>query len=106
MCQGSKNAKVKRLIFCSLMCNFCVLLIHFNFRFLTAFLYCDIVRICYAGCFKKGLYKGIPKVTVWRVLRKRLHLKAYKRSIILHLKLFLKHPALPMKVTLNRNYPS
>ncbi|PNF38889.1 hypothetical protein B7P43_G09910 [Cryptotermes secundus] len=28
---------------------------------------------------------GIPNVTVWRVLRKRLHLKAYKLSIVQHL---------------------
>jgi hypothetical protein len=44
------------------------------------------------------------------VLQKRLHLKAYKVSIVQHLwntivKLFLKHPALPVEVTLNRNYP-
>jgi hypothetical protein len=31
---------------------------------------------------KKELYSGIPNITVWRVLRKRLHLKAYKLSII------------------------
>jgi hypothetical protein len=34
----------------------------------------------YTGCFKE-LYNGIPIVTVWRVLRKRLHLKVYKLSI-------------------------
>jgi hypothetical protein len=34
-----------------------------------------------AGCFKK-LYNGIPSVTVWQVLRKRLHLKAYELSIV------------------------
>ncbi|PNF27089.1 hypothetical protein B7P43_G08552 [Cryptotermes secundus] len=28
---------------------------------------------------------GIPNVTVWRVLRKRLHLKSYKLSIVQHL---------------------
>jgi hypothetical protein len=27
--------------------------------------------------FQKELYNVIPNVTVWRVLRKRLHLKAY-----------------------------
>jgi hypothetical protein len=27
------------------------------------------------------LYNGIPNVSVWRVLRKRLHLKANKLSI-------------------------
>jgi hypothetical protein len=31
--------------------------------------------------FQKELYNGIPYVTVWRVLRKRLHLEAYKLSI-------------------------
>jgi hypothetical protein len=33
-------------------------------------------------CFKKELYNGIPNVTVCRVLRKRLHLKAYKLSML------------------------
>jgi hypothetical protein len=32
--------------------------------------------------FQKELYNGIANVTVWRVLRKRLHLKAYKLSIL------------------------
>jgi hypothetical protein len=31
--------------------------------------------------FQKELYNDIPNVTVWRVLRKVLHLKAYKLSI-------------------------
>jgi hypothetical protein len=35
--------------------------------------------------FQKELYSGVPNVTVWRVLRKRLHLKAYKLSIVQHL---------------------
>jgi hypothetical protein len=35
--------------------------------------------------FKK-LYNGIPNVTVWRVLRKRLHLKAYELSMFKILK--------------------
>jgi hypothetical protein len=78
--------------------------------------------------FQKELYNGISNVTVWRVLRKRLHLKAYKLSIqgverwIIYMylstnvfvtlvtqniivRLFLKHPALPVQVTLNRNNP-
>jgi hypothetical protein len=32
--------------------------------------------------FQKELYNGIPNVTVWRALRKRLHLKEYKLSIV------------------------
>jgi hypothetical protein len=32
--------------------------------------------------FQKELHNGIPNVGVWRVLRKRLHLKAYKLSIV------------------------
>jgi hypothetical protein len=32
--------------------------------------------------FKKLVYNGIPNVAVWRVLRKCLHLKAYKLSIV------------------------
>jgi hypothetical protein len=35
--------------------------------------------------FKKELYNGIPNVTVWRVLRRRLHLKVYKVSIVQYL---------------------
>jgi hypothetical protein len=30
----------------------------------------------------KQLYNGIPNVTVWRVLRKRLHVKTHKLSIV------------------------
>jgi hypothetical protein len=37
------------------------------------------------GRFKKELYYSIPNVAVWRVLRKRLHLKAYKLFIVQHL---------------------
>jgi hypothetical protein len=32
--------------------------------------------------FRKELYNGIPNVTVWRVLRKRLHSKKYKLCIV------------------------
>jgi hypothetical protein len=32
--------------------------------------------------FYKELYNSIPNATVWRVLRKRLHLKAYKLSVV------------------------
>jgi hypothetical protein len=32
--------------------------------------------------FQKKLYDDIPSVIVWRVLRKRLHLKVYKLSIV------------------------
>jgi hypothetical protein len=32
--------------------------------------------------FQKELWNGIPNVTVWRVLRKRLHLNAYKLSFV------------------------
>jgi hypothetical protein len=32
--------------------------------------------------FKKELYNGILNVTVWRVLRKDLHLQAFKLSIV------------------------
>jgi hypothetical protein len=32
--------------------------------------------------FQKGLYNGIQNFAVWRVLQKRLHLKAYKLCII------------------------
>jgi hypothetical protein len=34
----------------------------------------------YIGCFKNSFTMFIPDVTVWRVLRKCLHLKAYKLS--------------------------
>jgi hypothetical protein len=39
--------------------------------------------------FQKELYIGIPNVTVWQLLQKRLCLKVYT------VKLFLKHHALP-----------
>jgi hypothetical protein len=32
--------------------------------------------------FQKEPYNDIPNVAVWRVLRKRLHLKAYKLSVV------------------------
>jgi hypothetical protein len=32
--------------------------------------------------FQKELYNGILNVAVWKVLRKSLHLKAYKLSIV------------------------
>jgi hypothetical protein len=32
--------------------------------------------------FQKELYNGIPNATAWQVLRKRLHLKEYKLSIV------------------------
>jgi hypothetical protein len=35
--------------------------------------------------FQKMLYNGIPSVTVWQVLRKPLHFKAYELSSIQHL---------------------
>jgi hypothetical protein len=41
----------------------------------------------YTGCSKKELCKGILNVTVWRVLRKRLRLKAYKVFVIQRLEL-------------------
>jgi hypothetical protein len=34
--------------------------------------------------FQNELYNGIPNDTVWRVLRKRLHLKVYKLFILLN----------------------
>jgi hypothetical protein len=74
--------------------------------------------------FQKELYNVIPNVAVWRVLRKRLHLKMYKLSIIqgvkrwivctplivnvntrhtniwnATVKLIFKHPELPVEVT-------
>jgi hypothetical protein len=39
--------------------------------------------------FEKELCNGIPNVTLWQVLRHRLHLKAYKLSIVQHLELVL-----------------
>jgi hypothetical protein len=39
---------------------------------------------CLFRVFQKERYNGIPNVTVWRVLRKRLHSKACKRSIVEH----------------------
>jgi hypothetical protein len=36
----------------------------------------------YYGMFQKQLYNDIPEVTMWRALRKRLHLKAYKLFVV------------------------
>jgi hypothetical protein len=54
--------------------------------------------------FQKELCNGVPNVTVWQVSRKRLHSPQSNiwNTIV---KLPLKHPALPVKVTLNRNSP-
>jgi hypothetical protein len=41
------------------------------------------------GRFKKELYNGIPNVTLWRVLRELLYLKAYKLSIVQHLEVWI-----------------
>jgi hypothetical protein len=38
---------------------------------------------------QKELYNAIPNVTVWRVLRKRLYLKAYKLSIVQSVNVFV-----------------
>jgi hypothetical protein len=38
--------------------------------------------------FKKELNNDIPNVTVWKVLRKHLNLKAYKLSIIQGVKMW------------------
>jgi hypothetical protein len=61
--------------------------------------------------FKKELYNGVPNITVWKLLRKRLYLGTYKLSIVQHsniwnsiVKRFLKHPALPTEATMNRSY--
>jgi hypothetical protein len=54
----------------------------------TTSILCWINATCFSlttRCFKKELYNFIPNVTVGRVLRKRLHLKAYKLSIVQHL---------------------
>jgi hypothetical protein len=34
--------------------------------------------------YQKEFYNSIPNVTLWRVLRKRLHWKGYKLSIVQH----------------------
>jgi hypothetical protein len=38
--------------------------------------------------FQKELYSEIPNVAVWPVLRKHLHLKVYKLSIVQHLRTY------------------
>jgi hypothetical protein len=82
--------------------------------------------------FQKYIYNCIPEATVWGMLRKHLHLKKYKLSIVqgierwivymplcinsfvtlatqqhleYHRKDLLKHPTLLAEVTLNRNCP-
>jgi hypothetical protein len=45
---------------------------------------CTSIILKLTGCLIQGvskkLYNSIPNVTVWRVLRKRLHLKTYQLS--------------------------
>jgi hypothetical protein len=45
-------------------------------------LLCSFARAKLCKLFKKELYNGIPNITVWRLLRRRLYLKAYKLSIV------------------------
>jgi hypothetical protein len=81
--------------------------------------------------FQKEIYNGSPNVIVWRVLRKRLYLKACKLSIvqhferwivftsssvnvfvtltkqqhlIYHCKVLFETPCITSEVTLNHNY--
>jgi hypothetical protein len=75
---------------------------------------CSFLTSSNTGCFKKSFTMVFQ---MWRVLRKPLHLKVYKLYIVQSveysprsniwnsiLKLFLKHPALPVEITLIRNY--
>jgi hypothetical protein len=43
----------------------------------------NLVELC--RVFQNEFHNGIPNVAVWRVLRKCLHLKAYKLSVVQHL---------------------
>jgi hypothetical protein len=59
--------------------------------------------------FRKEFYIGIPNVTMWRVLWKRLHLKTCKVSIVnilLSLHIFWNTLHLLVEVTLNYDYPT
>jgi hypothetical protein len=58
------------------------------------------VSIC--RVFQKELYNDIPNVAVWRALRKRwIVCKPHSNIYNTIVKLFLKHPALPVKAILN-----
>jgi hypothetical protein len=62
------------------LCIFCICL------FLVVFLLaCDCSLRCVIESVSKKLYSDNPNVPLWRVLRKRLHLKAYKLSFVRHL---------------------
>jgi hypothetical protein len=50
--------------------------------------------------FQKELYHGMPNVTLWRVLRKRLHSKAYKLFIVQHLERWILCTPLSVFITL------
>jgi hypothetical protein len=54
--------------------------------------------------FKKELYNDIPNVAVLRVLRKRLHLKAYKLFIVQGTRLSLSWFAFKCKRFLNTRH--
>jgi hypothetical protein len=55
---------------------------YFSYKDIIQFLSHVMLRSLMYRVFKKELYNVIPNVAVWRVLRKRLHLKAYKLSIV------------------------
>jgi hypothetical protein len=68
-------------------CNVClnVDLSEPSVRALVEYITCKLVSsksFRHTGCLKKELYNGIPYVTVLQVLRKCLHLKAYKLSTV------------------------
>jgi hypothetical protein len=53
--------------------------------------------------FQLKLYNGFPNVTVWWVLRKRLHLKAYKLFVVQYLEGPLKMVVRPKYIADNLN---
>jgi hypothetical protein len=67
---------------------------HFTQKNVVLKLTAELLFRIYTGCFKKELYSGIPNVTLWQVLRKRLYLKVYKLCIVQGI----------VEVTLNCNY--
>jgi hypothetical protein len=52
--------------------------------------------------FQKELYSGFPNVTLWRVLGKRLYLKAYKLYIVQVFERWTVYKPLKVKVLLQR----
>jgi hypothetical protein len=59
-----------------------------------------VLHLALCRMFQKELHNCIPNVAVWRMLRKRLHLKAYRLSTVQHLESFQTNGVIFQKIFL------